>query len=222
MKSIVECLFQRNAGCTRSELLDRLKLTEGGTLTEHLNALIAGDYIIKYHPFGLSKKEAYYKLVDPFCLFYLHFQKKFNGLDENFWQKHLSQQQVVSWRGCAFEHVCFNHIKQIKKALGISGVQSEEFAWSKKADDTEGAQIDLLISRQDNVVNMCEIKFTNDEFAVGKDYHFVLTRRGQMLRDLVPKRTTVHGTLITTYGLRYNEYSGDFVSVVTMDDLFAS
>ncbi len=126
----------------------------------------------------------------------------------------------MSWRGFAFENLCFTHIDQIKKALGIVGVYSEQYAWTKKTDDTLGAQIDMLINRDDNVINMCEVKFYSDEFTVNKDYHMILQRRVALLQEKIPKRKIVHNTLITTYGLKYHEYSGDFLQVVTLDDLF--
>ena len=112
------------------------------------------------------------------------------------------------------------YISQIKQSLGISGVSATYSAWSKREDDTEGTQVDLIIERKDNVVNMCEIKFYGNDFSVNKDYHKTLVNRQELLtRELSPK-VIIHNTLITTYGLKYNEYRNDFDSVVTLDDLF--
>ena len=138
IKTIVELLYTRNMGYTRKDIANRLKLSDGGHLTKDLNALIASDFVKKYVPFGLSSKEAYYKLVDPFCLFYLHFVKNTKTNNKRFWQQNTTQPEVVAWRGYAFENVCFNHIEQIKQALGISGVITSESAWTKKADDEDG------------------------------------------------------------------------------------
>ena len=130
-------------------------------------------------------------------------------------------QSVISWRGIAFENVCFHHIPQIKAALGISGVTTSESLWSKRGDDeTEGIQIDLIIERKDNIVHMCEIKFYSDEFTVTKDYHFVLERRKRMLYEHVSKKASIHHTLITTFGIRNIEYYSDFIHIITLDDLF--
>ena len=222
MKGIVEVLYTKNRGYTRAELLEKLKMTDGGTVSKHLNALIASDYITKYVPFGENKRVEYYKLTDAFCLFYLHFRNKIKSSKDHYWQKSLYAQEIVSWRGLAFEHLCFNHIPQIKKALGIGGVVSSESAWSKKADDEDGLQIDLLISRNDNVVNMCEIKYYSDDFSVDKDYYRTMLRRSETLSKLVPKKCAVYGTLITTFGLKENEYSGVFTNVVTLEELFDS
>ena len=220
MKTIVEFLYSRNMGYTRKDIAARLKVSEGGHLTKDLNALIASDFVVKYVPFGMSQKKEYYKLIDPFCLFYLHFVKTQTEKNAHFWQQNSSLPQVSAWRGYAFENVCFNHIDQIKDTLGISGVISSESAWTKKADDEEGLQIDLLIERKDNVVNMCEIKFYSDDFVVDREYYRTIQRRTEALSKKLSHKMSVYSTLITTYGLKKNEYSGVFVKTITFDDLF--
>lgn len=176
--------------------------------------------VIRYVPFGFSKRETHYKLVDPFCLFYLRFVENMDSLSKDFWQQNLVSQSVVVWRGIAFENVCFLHIRQIKKALGISGVITTQSAWSKRKDDECGTQIDLLLERRDNVVNMCEIKFYSDDFIVDGAYYRTILRRQALLETHLKRKNVIHNTLIPTYGLVYNEYSGVFSSVITLDDLF--
>ena len=220
VKSIVRLLYTRNAGFTRKEIIENLGVSDGGILSKNLNALIASDFVIKYVPFGFSKRQEHYKLVDPFCMFYLHFVDKSKNSNEKFWQQNTSAQPIVSWRGFAFENVCFNHVEQIKKVLGISGVISSVSAWSKKGGDEDGTQIDLLIHRNDNVINMCEIKFLSEDFVVDKQYYRVLLSRPERLKQFVSPKVSIYNTLITTFGLKQNEYSGVFTSTVTMDDLF--
>ena len=220
-KAIVTFLATRNAGYTRKEIVEKLGLSDGGRLSRNLNALIASDFVVKYVPFGMGKREEHYKVVDPFCLFYQHFAREINGGIESFWQEHVTAQPVSSWRGLAFEHVCFHHIPQIKKALGISGVITSASAWSKREDDQEGTQIDLLLTRNDNVLNMCEIKYYGGEFIVKKDDYLTMLRRQEILMEKVSPKMTVRSTLITTYGLTKNEYSGVFTNIITLDDLFA-
>lgn len=222
MKTLVKYLSKRNAGYTRKEIVDNLEIKDGGHLSKSLKALIASDFIIEYVPFGLGKRETHYKLVDPFCKFCLKFVNDKETLDEAFWQQNVSSQSINSWRGFAFENVCFNHISQIKAALGISGVSTTHSAWSKRPDEEndDGAQIDLIIDRKDNVVNMCELNFYSGEYTVDKSYHTTLMNRQNLLSSLISKKSIVHGTLVTTYGLTYNEYSGDFIKTITLDDLF--
>ena len=219
-KAIVSFLATRNAGYTRKEIAAKLGASDGGTLSRNLNALISSDFVVKYVPFGMGKREEHYKVIDPFCLFYLHFAHEINGGNESFWQENVTAHSVVTWRGFAFENVCFNHIPQIKKALGISGVITSASAWSKREDDREGTQIDLLLKRNDNVLNMCEIKYYSGYFTVNKDDYLTLLGRQELLMGKVSPRMTVRSTLITTYGLTQNEYSGVFTNVITLDDLF--
>jgi len=221
VKSVVAFLFSKSAGYTRKEITDGLHITDGGTITSCLNALVASDFVMKYVPFGMSKKQEHYKLIDPFCIFYLRFVQGQQGLSDLYWEQYVKSQAIVSWRGLAFENLCFRHISQIKAALGISGVASRQSAWSKRRDDTEGTQIDMLIDRNDNIINMCEMKFYGDEYVVNRDYYRTILRRQELLSEEISKATAIHSTLITTFGLEYNEYSSVFDQVITLDELFS-
>ncbi|SFJ73718.1 AAA family ATPase [Succinivibrio dextrinosolvens] len=221
IKQIIKAIASKNKGITRKELSEITGVTDSGEVSRQLNALISGDFIIKYKSFGDNKRDEIYKLVDPFSYFYLTFLDKSSDNRNIDWINIEDSSRVLSWKGYAFENVCWNHIPQIKMALQIGGVSTTEALWSKRGDEnTRGTQIDLIIVRKDNVVHMCEIKFYNDEFEVDKEYHLILERRKKMLREHISKRATIHNTLITTYGLRKTNYFGDFVHVLTIDQLF--
>lgn len=222
MKRMVACLSTRHAGYTRQEILKRTGIDDSGSATKMLRALEASNFILKYQPFGKGKREECYKLTDSFCMFYLRWVEGHKSMNPDFWMLNQTSSSVSSWRGIAFEEVCLSHIRQIKAGLGIAGVSSEQSAWSVKGDDEkEGTQIDLLINRKDNVVNMCEMKFYGEEFTVTKAYERKLAHRQILLSEMVSRRTVIHPVLITTYGLTYNEYSGAFVHTLTIDDMFA-
>ena len=221
MKAIVVALNSKKRGLTRKELLDKTGITDSGLFSKQLKALESGSFIIKYDSYGNGKRNSYYKVSDPFCIFYLRFVNDNSSRSKKEWLNAAGSQSVVIWNGLAFENLCFNHISQIKAALGISGVSTDESLWSKKGtDEEEGAQIDLIIERKDNVINMCEVKFYSDEFVADKDCHFALVRRERLLREIVPKKASIHNTLITTFGLKHVEYFGDFVNTITLDELF--
>ena len=208
-------------GYTRKEIAEKLLIANNGNLSDNLKALIASDFIVRYVPFGYSGKQEHYKLVDPFCLFYLKFLKNADTWSEGFWEENVSSQKIVSWRGNAFENVCFNHVKQIKAALLIAGISSKESAWSPKAEDgKEGMQIDMLIDRADNVLNLCEIKYYTGSFQVDKQYFMTMLKRKKTLEEAVHAKKSVRNTLITTFGLAKNKYSDIFTNVVTLDDMF--
>ena len=222
MKLIVTCLSARHAGYTRQEILKKTGIDDSGSATKMLRALEASNFILKYQPFGKGKREECYKLTDSFCLFYLRWVEGRKSMNPDFWMLNQASPSVSSWRGIAFEEVCLSHIQQLKAGLGIAGVSSEQSAWAVKGDDEkEGTQIDLLINRKDNVMNMCEMKFYGEEFTVTKAYERKLAHRQILLSGMVSRRTVIHPVLITTYGLTYNEYSGAFVHTLTIDDMFA-
>lgn len=217
-KRIVELLFTRKIGYSREEMLKALKLADNGNLSKILNSLVASNFVIKYVPFGLSKKINYYKLIDPFCLFYLNFiDKKKAG--ENYWINNYLKQDVTSWKGLAFENVCFNHIKQIKESLGIRAVGTEVSSWYYD-NESEKGQVDLLLKRNDNIVNLCEIKFYSEDYSVDNTNFMKIHSRCDELCKHLPRKYSVQSTLITTYGLAKNEYWSAFQNVVTLDDLF--
>ena len=221
MKQIINAISTKDKGITRAELTKMTGITDSGELSRRLNALMTGDFIIKYNSFGDSKRNENYKLIDPFCIFYLTFVNGSKSGKKIDWVNIEDSHQVITWKGHAFENVCWNHIDQIKAALQIGGVSTTESLWSKRGDETtRGTQIDLIIVRKDNVVHMCEMKFYSDLFEVDLDYHLILERRKKLLREKISKKATIHNTLITTYGLKKSNYYGDFIHVLTIDQLF--
>lgn len=218
MRAIVRALGTTRRGLTRQEIIKETHIPNGGALTSYLESLIEGDFIIRYTPFGEGKRESRYRLIDPFCRFYLYFVDPGRSGGKT---PTLSDAALASWMGLSFEDVCFTHIRQIKQALGIAGVSTRESLWSKRGDeDGPGTQIDMIIERKDNVIDVCEAKFVAGEFTVDKDYHLLLVRRKELMGELVPKRNTIRNVLICTNGLKKNEYRWDFAAVVTLDDLF--
>jgi hypothetical protein len=161
-----------------------------------------------------------YRLVDPFCLFYLD-QVEGRNRGENFWRDNENSAQLRTWRGRAFENACLRHVNQIKTAMGVGGVSSSNSSWTLQGiDDQRGMQIDLIIERSDRVVNLCEMKFVNTEFEVTNDYEMKLRSRLNWMADNISRRHNVQMTLVTTYGLKYGIHSGIFQRVVTLDRLF--
>ncbi len=218
--TIVRLLGTRHAGFTRKEIAERTGLNPNGDFTKMLKALVGSDFVVKYIPFGASQREEYYKLIDSFCWFWLHFKEKKAVKQTDYWQQHLTESDVASWRGIAFEELCLQHIAQIKYALNIGAVSSEESSLVVKGSgETDGMQIDLLIDRADDVVNVCEMKFYKAPYAVTKTYAQVLNSRLQTLEDMYPTKTFLL-TYIGNSELASNEYSEMFISSVTLDDLF--
>jgi hypothetical protein len=220
---IIETLGTKKVGMTREELIDGSGIVNSGDLTTKLEELESCGFIRKYYAFGMKKKNAVYQLIDCFTLFHFKFLKN-PPTDEHFWTNQINTPMINTWLGLAFERVCFEHISQIKAKLGISGVLTEVNSWYCKADADKGvfgSQIDLLITRKDQVINLCEIKYSGSEYAITEKVAQSIRNKISDLQLLTGTKYAIHPILITTYGLKVNSYSDNIQSVVTMDDLFS-
>ena len=114
------------------------------------------------------------------------------------------------------------HTPQIKKALGVENVYSETSIWrSKPQTGEQGAQIDLLIDRQDQCINVCEMKFSVNDFNITKSYAKELESKLNGFRNHTKTRKTLFLTMVTTHGVKNSKsYAGLVQNEVTMDALF--
>lgn len=219
---VVEALSAKKMGMTRNELSAAAKLANNGDLTRILQNLVDSDFVRQYHYFGNKRKNMVYQLCDNYTLFYYRFIKDNYGRDERFWTHTLDSPSRRAWAGNAFELVCKSHIQQIKRRLGILGVLSQDSVWfsEKEGCTGHGAQIDLVIDRRDRVINLCEIKFSINPYAIDNNYDMQLRNKIEAFREANGSRSALHLTMITTYGVKRNAHSGIVQSEVTMDDLF--
>lgn len=220
---IVTALGTKKVGMTRDEIISATSLGNTGNLSDKLDELESCGFIRKYTPLGSVKKNSIYQLIDNYILFYFKYVHNNNTQDEHFWTNHQNTTQINSWRGLAFERVCLLHINQIKKKLGISGIVSENYSLVCKADSDKGicgSQIDLIISRKDQVINLCEMKYYNTDYTVDKNESERIRRRINDLLIVSKTKYAIQPVLITSYGLVDNMYSDIFLNVVTLEDLF--
>ncbi|MBQ9077781.1 MAG: ATP-binding protein [Muribaculaceae bacterium] len=220
-RSTVELLSRKAKGMTRAEMISALKLSEGGAFSEVLENLSNCDFIRKYTAFGKKERDVLYQLTDLFTLFFLRFVKNNNGGDEHLWTNMLDAPERRTWSGYSFEQLCLHHIPQIRQGLGISGIQSDVCSWTTPATENHrGVQIDLLINRKDQIVNLCEMKYSTNEYEITKRYNDELQERKETFRKVTKTRKALHLTMVTTYGIKDNAYSGMIQSQITLDDLF--
>ncbi len=219
---IVKALSQKGSGLKRNEIIEACNLSTGGTTTKILEELEESGFINAYIPFGKNAREVVYKLADEYSLFYLKFIENTRTTGSGTWLRLSSTPSWRSWSGIAFERICLKHIDQVKKGLGISAVQTTESIWRlQPKKDEAGAQIDLLIDRSDQCINLCEMKFSDAEFVITKEYESDLKRKSTVFKSTVKTRKTIFITLITTYGAKQNIYfTGNVQSQLTMEDLF--
>jgi hypothetical protein len=214
--AVVEALAQKKKGLARVEISKIAGLSNGGGLTRILNELEESTFIRHYRSFGKKEKNSIYQLIDPYSLFYLNFIKRSSPDDEFFWINAHDTSVYKAWSGYAFEMVCLHHIPQIKSALGISGVQTSVSSWYD-----EKAQIDLVIDRKDQVVNLFEVKFSIHPFSITKKYADNLRNKIGTFQEATKTRKTIFLTLITTHGVTPNKYAYLAQNDLRMDALFA-
>lgn len=216
---IVRILAKIRKGLTRNDILEKSKLKSGGTLTKTLTELELSGFIEKYLPYK-GKKDALYRLTDEYSAFYLKFIENSKPGKSGYWLKIHGKQSYKIWSGFAFETICIKHIDQIKKGLNISGIHTEQGSWVEK-NNKQGAQIDLLIDRDDNVINICEIKFYDTYFAINKKYADEIRNKINVFKSITETRKNIFVTMITSYGIRHNKYSHQLtVNELNIDNLF--
>ncbi len=216
---IVSLLGTCSLGFSRNEISQKSGIKSGGSLTTILQSLISSDFIVEYIPYGSGIREKRYKLTDCFSLFCLHFNKKKSTGNPHFWQESFQTPAIRAWSGHAFENLCFLHLPQIKRALGISGVHCQAEPWYGKTKEHK-AQIDMLLVRKDRVMNVCEMKYTQGEYAMTEQDDREIRRKLTVLQEETGTDYALLPTLITTFGLASGQYANIIQNTITMDALF--
>jgi uncharacterized protein len=219
--ALIEVLAAQPQGMTRNDLANKTTITNG-SLSRILEELEECDFIALFPPFFNKKKEAIYKLTDLYSLFYLKFIKPNKGTGNKIWEQLSKQSTYTAWSGYAFENICMQHIYQIKSGLGIRGVFTEHSSWKFTGnDELPGAQIDMIIDRADQIIHLCEAKFTKENYAINSNYADQLRLKKTVFRQATKTKKATFTTLLTTYpALKNKYYLEEIDSEVTMDKLF--
>ena len=220
--NIVRTLANKPSGMTRTELVEESDLSSGGSLTKVLEELSESGFISEYIPFNKTSRDTLYKLTDEYSLFYLKFIENNKSSGAGTWMLKAASPSWASWSGLAFENIWLKHVPHIKKALGIAAVYTDECAWRFVGKGEErGAQIDLLIDRSDQSINLCEIKFSSDVYQITKQDVDNIANKKSVFRYHTKTNKHLFTTLITTFGAINNSNRVNYINqVVTHDDLF--
>lgn len=218
-EKIIRSIYFLGTKATREEILNYLKISSSGELSKKINELEESGFLKSYVPFGANKTKRIYAISDYYTLFYLKFIENSKNIN---WLEKSNNAEVISWNGLAFEQICWDHVANIKKALGIAGIYSETSVWNRKGDsNNKGAQIDLIVDRKDRIINLFEIKFSINEFEITKTYDADLRNKIAAFKEFTKTRKTVFLTLITTFGLMKNQYYGSVATnEISLNDLF--
>lgn len=214
--AIIRALAKKRKGLTRDGIVKKTGLSSGGDLSLKLVELMESGFINEYPYFQNKSKHTLYKLSDEYSLFYLKFIEAGKKNGPGTWLNYQTEQSYASWSGFSFEDICLKHVYQLKKGLQIQAIRSESSSWFN-----ENVQIDLLIDRADNIINLCEMKFYNAPFTIDKAYANKLRSKISEFQNASRTRKGTHLVMITTFGTKKNAYSLELVQKdLTMDCLF--
>lgn len=218
---VVKLLAKNTSGLTRSGIATSLKYSSGGGLSNILNELEASGFIASYIPYGQTVKNILYKVNDEYSLFYLKFMENRTREGIESWHKISAKPTWKSWSGLAFERICLKHIDKIKEALGLRVIHTQSSSWKSAGKTGNGTQIDLLIDRADFIINLCEIKFSEDIFTIDKKYTNELRNKKAIFKQQSKTNKTVLVTMITSFGVTHNENYMELIeNEIKIEDLF--
>jgi len=222
-RKVFAALSEKGVGISRDELLAKTGMSDGKVFCQTLDALEKCGFVRRYSAYGKKLKDALYQLTDPFSLFHLRFIAPEPNPDPHAWSTGISTHEKDAWAGLAFERVCLLHVEALKKTLGISGVKTAVCSWRHRADDVfgKGAQIDLLIDRADNVINVCEMKFTSGACLLDKAESERIDNRILAFKTVTGTPKSIYLTLVATKAPVDNEYARKAQNVILLDQLFA-
>lgn len=228
-QEIIRILGTKRQGMERGALLKLTKLSsEGGTFNHRLKELEASGFIIRYTPFGHKKRNSYVQLVDEYSLFYMAWIEPALGTisrinqANGYWVEQSKSPSWKSWAGYAFESLCFKHLEPIRQALGIhSSAAIGNWKYSpEKGSDEDGAQIDLLFDRHDDVITLCEMKYTAAPYKLTKSEAQTLLKKIEVFKKQTRTTKQVTIALVTAQEIHGTVYVQDVLSgSVTLKDL---
>lgn len=228
-KTLVRTIAKHRCGIGQALLISESKLPDGGTTVRRLNQLEEAGFITSLVPYGHKDKGVYYLIDDEYCLFYLHWiepnlktiSKK--AINPGFWVSQSGRPSWKAWAGLSFESVCYKHLDQIRSTLNLDP-GSIAGTWRylpRLKNNQEGAQIDLLFDRPDGIITVCEIKYSEKEYAIDKPYAKILLGKMEIFKKQTKSKKHLFLSMITTHGLKKNMYSEELVvSEVVLEDLF--
>ena len=215
-KSIIEIISNHNKGLTKKQILSYLKIEANGSFQRAIEELEQSGFITGINNYKNSVRETIYRVVDQFVLFSVAYQKNHNI---NSWMNHLNSSEYKTWSGLSFEQVCMNNIDSIKDSLGILGVETKVYSFNSR-ESKPGAQIDFAIERSDRVINLCECKYSSNEYSISLSDKNNIENKIEVFNKETKNKKNIIVTFITVNGIKNNTYRDVAQKALTIDDLF--
>ncbi|HEU64877.1 MAG: hypothetical protein KR126chlam4_00286 [Candidatus Anoxychlamydiales bacterium] len=225
---IIKKIAKTIRGISRENLIKQTKLSSGGRLNKRLKELEISGFIQSYVPYGNKIKNQFYRITDEYILFYFHWilpiKRKGIQANKSYWKAKARTPAVLSWAGNAFEIICLKHVDKILQALDLESISCEVGSWRylpKKGEKETGAQIDLLFDREDGVITICEIKYSDTQFKIDKSYAKQLINKIDIFEKYFPTKKQINVAMITMNGIKPTVWSEELVqNEVIFSDLF--
>lgn len=225
---IMLALSKTRQGLSRNELLKKTKMSSGGRFNKRLEELSASQFISLYIPYGHKKKDIHIKISDEYCWFYLNWIENYTPprslQNIDYWNSVANGQKWKAWAGFAFEEFCQKHITLLADALNLTNKIKRVHSWQYQAKNKndKGAQIDLLIERNDQCIHIFEAKFYNDLYSVTKSYAQELKNKMEVFSNKTKYKGDILLTIITIEGFKPNTWSEDLIdSHVSVKDILS-
>lgn len=232
-KEIITTIATKRYGITKSEILSKTKLSSsGGRFNKRLKELEEAGFIKKMVQTDYSKKCEYYRLIDEYCVFYLSWilpAKEHIMTDQvnQYWELQVQTPAWKSWSGYTFETICLKHISNIINNLGLSHLVTGAYPWRyiPEAGDTtsqqEGAQIDIILKRNDNCVTLIEIKNNRKPILINNKMAEALLKKAKIYQERTSTDEHIFIVMVTNAGIQKNNYSSEILAnFLVLEDLF--
>jgi len=226
---IIKIIAAHKSGLHQEEIFKKIssRNIKGKLGLQKLRELESTGFIVKFKPYLHKTRGVYYKVVDEYTLFYLHWIEPIKDSFVHrtsmagYWEAQQQGANWYNWAGMAFEAICYKHVSQIRNALNLD-VSAMPNTWrfdSKKANQS-GAQVDLLFDRKDGAITLCEIKFTNKPFYIDKSYAQELEKKIQVFRTITKTQKQIFLAMISASGIKDSQYSDILVAqTIVLEDL---
>ncbi len=174
-EKIIRTLAKHPYGMFRQQVSEEASVEPGGGLTTHLKDLESAGFISSSTPFhkGHNSRLLKYHLSDAYLRFYFSFiepnlARIRSGTQTNIFGQITQKGTFNAWMGRAFEYLCMHHASRITEILGFHGIEFSfgPYFRAPKKDD-RGMQIDLIFDRADNVITLCEMKYSLNPIGIG-------------------------------------------------------
>ncbi len=225
-EKLIRLLAAHPYGLTRNKITATKNIGEGGRLTSYLRNLEDAGFIASTTPIDKksTSKLINYEIIDPYIRFYFAFiepnRKKIEAQGGPLFPAISRSAKYRSWLGRSFEYTCRAHTYELSDKLGFRAVSYSAGPFFRSASEaTHGVQLDLLFDRADNVLLVCEMKYSQNK--IGVTILKELERKESILTEFFPSKTIL-STLITANGVtkEVQEHLGPN-RIVSIKDLLA-